>query len=93
MTLLVTIESLNVLEVPLRLPGNLPFVLLSLQLQLGLSAVWCQVTKLPALTTSEGLVSIRGIPLFPLLSNPPFSLQYNYQPVYQLPYWSLASFP
>ena len=69
LTLLVTIETFNVLEVPLSLPGSLPFVLLSLQLRLGLSAVSCQVTKLPALPTSEGLALIRGLLLFPFLSS------------------------
>ena len=68
MTLLVTIETFNVLEVPLSLPGSLPFVLFSLQLCLELSAVSCQVTKLSALTTSKGLASIRDL-FFPLLSS------------------------
>ena len=65
-----TIETFNVLEVPLSLSGSLPFVLLSLQLRLGLSAVSCHVTKFPVLTTSEVLASISGLHyLFPFLSN------------------------
>lgn len=69
MTLLVTMETFDVLEVPLRLPGSIPFVLLMLQLQLGLSVVSCQVTKLPAFATLVGLAIIRGFLLFLFLCN------------------------
>ena len=63
MTLLVKMETFNIFEAPLRLPGSLPFVLLSLQLRLGLSAVSCQVTKLPALTHRKDWQQLGVYPL------------------------------
>ena len=85
MTLLVTIATFNVIEVPLSLPGTLPFVLLSLQLWLGTVCSLMPSDQASGTYHIEGIGVDQGPSPLPLSQHPhPFSLQYNHQPVYQL---------